>query len=84
MSILSPAWVTKGEAIMATIKTQRIIGETDWEANTFAGLEQLDDEGRARVSLLGSLAHEPDEPEMVASGLPVFEELDIDVAFRLA
>lgn len=50
---------------------------TDWEENVFAGLEELDDEGQERVSHLGTLDESPDEPEVMASGLPSFEELEL-------
>lgn len=56
----------------------------DWEENVFAGLEELDDEGRDRVSHLGAVDETPDEPEVVASALPAFEELELDAPPRLA
>ncbi len=50
----------------------------DWEENVFAGLEALDAEGHERVSHLGSLDEAPDEPSEVASGLPAFEQLELE------
>jgi hypothetical protein len=60
-----------------------------WEENVFATLEDLDDEGQQRVSRLGTMqvsgtpvrvVHESsDEPEIVASGMPDFEELELQV-----
>lgn len=58
--------------------------EMGWEENTFAGLEELDEAGRDRVSHLGRLDVEEDEPDMVASALPVMDELELDDAPHLA
>lgn len=66
-----------------------------WEENVFATLEELDDEGQERVSSLGTMQvsgtpvsivkESPDEPEIVASGMPSFEELGrLEVPPRLA
>lgn len=56
----------------------------DWEQNVFAGLEELDAEGHDRVSHLGCVDDTPDEPHEVASALPAFEELELQVQPRLA
>ncbi|HEY8431372.1 MAG TPA: hypothetical protein VIL20_23490 [Sandaracinaceae bacterium] len=56
----------------------------DWEDNVFAGLEELDEEGRERLSQPRTVDETPDEPQIVASALPDFEEIDLGVAPRLA
>ena len=54
----------------------------DWEddgvGGLFAGLEALDDAGRERFSGWGRLDPDPDEPELLANSMPVFDELDIE------
>ncbi|MEC7522945.1 MAG: hypothetical protein VYE22_23920 [Myxococcota bacterium] len=65
-------------------RTNDAATRADWEENTFAGLEGLDDAGRERASLWGRLDGHPDEPEMVSSCLPVMGELDLDDCARLA
>jgi hypothetical protein len=66
-----------------------------WEENVFATLEDLDEAGQERASGVGtmqisgtpvSVVYEAaEEPELVASGMPAFEELDLEVqAPRLA
>ena len=55
-----------------------------YERNSWVGLEDLDEQGQERVSNLGKLGDEPDEPELVASGMPAFEELELDDVVRLA
>lgn len=49
----------------------------DWEANVYAGLEQLDEEGRNRVSRLGSLEPEREEPKLATGSLPDLGELEL-------
>ncbi|HJL19808.1 MAG TPA: hypothetical protein RMH99_29360 [Sandaracinaceae bacterium LLY-WYZ-13_1] len=56
----------------------------EWESNTFAGLEGLDDEGSERVAGLGRIDEEADEPDQVSSALPVFDEMELDESPRLA
>ena len=58
--------------------------EQDWEQNTFAGLEELDDAGSERVSHFGRLDVDDDEPELLSSALPVMDELELDDAPHLA
>ena len=55
----------------------------DWEENTFAGLEELDDRGHERVSQLGR-AVDDDEPEMVATTLPAMDAIELDDTPHLA
>ncbi len=52
--------------------------QIDWETNVFAGLEELDARGHERLSGFGRLDHAPDEPELMANTLPVFDELEVD------
>lgn len=55
----------------------------DWEDNTFAGLETIDDEGQSRVSRLGLLA-EDEQPARMSGEFPAFDEgLEVE-ASRLA
>lgn len=59
--------------------------QSEWEQNVFAGLEELDAAGHDRISRFGHLDHDPDEPDVIANTLPVFEELELDAhAPRLA
>jgi hypothetical protein len=51
-----------------------------WEETQFAGLDELDQEGQERVSQLGTMPGEADEPDAPYAGtqdLPTFEELDL-------
>jgi hypothetical protein len=60
-----------------------------WEENVFATLEDLDEEGQERASGVGTMQvsgvpvsvvlEADDEPEIVASGMPAFEELELEV-----
>ncbi len=56
----------------------------DWEENTFAGLESLDDAGRSRASLWGRIDARPDEPALVSSCMPEMGELELEACARLA
>jgi hypothetical protein len=49
----------------------------DWETNTYAGLEHLDEEGHDRVSQLGTLEVETDEPEMTSGMMADLGELEL-------
>lgn len=51
---------------------------SDWEMNTYAGLERLDDEGRARVSRLsGPPMPQEDEPPLAIGHLRELGELEL-------
>lgn len=49
----------------------------DWETNTYAGLEHLDDEGQDRVSQLGTFEVEGDEPTPSSDHLADLGELEL-------
>jgi hypothetical protein len=63
-----------------------------WEENVFATLEDLDEAGQERAAGVGTMQasgvpvtivreaeQEADEPELVASGMPNLEELELEV-----
>jgi hypothetical protein len=64
---------------------RHVTDTADWEQNTYAGLEELGRGAPRPVWPLGTLdASADDEPTVVASALPVLEELELETSPRLA